>query len=75
MEVELKRLIALNTRLTKEQTRAFIKECPLQDYDKLTQSPRLKQMAERINGTDEQVPNAQTRRSWNGEPTLLHKVS
>ena len=49
----LERLIALNTRLTKEQTRAFIKECPLQDYDKLTQSPRLKQMAERINGTDD----------------------
>ena len=52
----LERLIALNTRQTKEQTRAFIKECPLQDYDKLTQSPRLKQMAERINSTtdDEQ---------------------
>ena len=49
----LERLIALNTRLTKEQTRAFIKECPLQDYDALTQSPRLKQMAERINSTDD----------------------
>ena len=49
----LERLIALNARQTKEQTRAFIKECPLQDYDKLTQSPRLKQMAERINGTDD----------------------
>ena len=56
MEMILERLIALNTRQTKEQTRAFIKECPLQDYDKLTQSPRLKQMAERINSTtdDEQ---------------------
>ena len=49
----LERLIALNARQTKEQTRAFIKECPLQDYDKLTQSPRLKQMAERINSTDD----------------------
>ena len=49
----LERLIAINARHTKEQTRAFIKECPLQDYDKLTQSPRLKQMAERINSTDD----------------------
>ncbi|SEN05377.1 Protein of unknown function [Prevotella sp. ne3005] len=47
----LERLIALNTRQTKEQTRAFIKECPLRDYDELTRSPRLKQMAERINST------------------------
>ena len=53
MEMILERLIALNARQTKEQTRAFIKECPLQDYDKLTQSPRLKQMAERINSTDD----------------------
>ena len=44
MEVELKQLIALNARQTKEQTRAFVKECPLHDYDALTQSPRLKQM-------------------------------
>ena len=53
MEVELKQLIALNARQTKEQTRAFVKECPLRDYDALTQSPRLKQMAERINGTQD----------------------
>ena len=53
MEMILERLIALNARQTKEQTRAFVKECPLQDYDKLTLSPRLKQMAERINGTDD----------------------
>ena len=51
MEMILERLIALNTRQTKEQTRAFIKECPLRDYDELTRSPRLKQMAERINST------------------------
>ena len=49
----LERLIALNTRQTKEQTRAFVKECPLKDYDALTQSPRLKQMAERINVTQD----------------------
>ena len=53
MEVELKQLIALNTRQTKEQTRAFVQTSPLQDYDALTQSPRLKQMAERINSTDD----------------------
>ena len=40
MEVELKQLIALNTRQTKEQTRAFVQTSPLQDYDALTQSPR-----------------------------------
>ena len=56
MEMILEQLIALNARQTKEQTRAFIKECPLHDYDTLTESPRLKQMAERINSTadDEQ---------------------
>ena len=56
MEMILKQLIALNSRQTKEQTRAFVKECPLQDYDTISQSPRLKQMAERINSTadDEQ---------------------
>lgn len=54
MEVELKQLIALNARQTKEQTRAFIKECPLQDYDSLTHSPRLKQLEQRINGTQDE---------------------
>ncbi len=54
MEV-IRRMIALNPRQTKEQTRAFVTECPLPDYDALTQSPRLKQMAERINAaTDEE---------------------
>ena len=49
------RLIALNPRRNKEQSRAFIMECPLPDYDALTQSPRLKQLAERINAaTDEE---------------------
>ena len=49
------RTIALNTRLTKEQTRAFIHECPLQDYDAVTRKPRLQQQADRINAmTDEE---------------------
>jgi len=51
MVMMMKQLIAINPRQNKEQTRAFIKECPLQEYDTLTQSPRLKQMAERINAT------------------------
>ncbi len=54
MEV-IRRMIALNPRQTKEQSRAFVTECPLPDYDALTQSPRLKQLAERINAaTDEE---------------------
>ena len=48
------RVIALNTRLTKEQTRAFIQECPLHDYDELTRKPRLQQQAERINATEDE---------------------
>lgn len=56
MEVnkELERVIALNTRLTKEQTRAFITECPLQDYDALIRKPRLQQQADRINATEDE---------------------
>ena len=51
----IRRMIALNPRQMKEQTRAFVRECPLPDYDALTQSPRLKQLAERINAaTDEE---------------------
>ena len=54
MEV-IRRMIALNPRQTKEQSRAFVTECPLPDYDTLTHSPRLKQLAERINAaTDEE---------------------
>jgi len=54
MEV-IRRMIALNPRQMKEQTRAFVTECPLPDYDTLIQSPRLKQLAERINAaTDEE---------------------
>ena len=60
---ELERLIALNTRQTKEQTRAFIKECPLQDYDELTRMPRLKQMAERINSTQDEEEQRKLK-SW-----------
>ena len=32
----VERMIALNPRLNKEQNRAFVKECPLPDYDTLT---------------------------------------
>ncbi len=54
MEV-IRRMIALNPRQTKEQSRAFVTECPLPDYDTQIQSPRLKQLAERINAaTDEE---------------------
>ena len=49
----IRRMIALNPRQMKEQTRAFVTECPLQDYDALTQSPRLKQLAERINAAQD----------------------
>ena len=52
-------MIALNSRQTKEQTRAFVKECPLQDYDSLTRSPRLKQLEQRINAS--QVEDEQRR--------------
>ena len=54
MEMILERLIALNARQTKEQTRAFVKECPLRDYDVLTHSPRLKQLEQRINSTQDE---------------------
>ena len=37
----IRRMIALNPRQTKEQSRAFVTECPLPDYDTLIQSPRL----------------------------------
>ena len=53
MEV-IRRMIALNPRQIKEQSRAFVKECPLPDYDALTQSPRLKQFAERINASQDE---------------------
>lgn len=43
--------IALNTRRRKEQTRAFIEQCPLSGYDTLTQEPWLQQLVERINNT------------------------
>ena len=49
----IRRMIALNPRQMKEQTRAFVQTSPLQDYDALTQSPRLKQLAERINATQD----------------------
>ena len=45
-------MIALNPRETKEQTRAFVTECPLQEYDALTQLSKLKQLEQRINATE-----------------------
>ena len=50
---QMKWLIAINPRQNKEQTRAFVKECPLQDYDEVSRSPRLKQLEQRINGTQD----------------------
>ena len=63
MEMILERLIAINARQSKEQTRAFVKECPLQDYDALTQSPRLRQLAERINGSQDEEEQRKLK-SW-----------
>ena len=46
--------IAINPRLKKEQSRAFIQECPFSDYDKLTGSKPLAELARRISAsTDE----------------------
>jgi len=49
----IRRMIALNPRQMKEQSRAFVQTSPLPDYDALTESPRLKQLAERINATQD----------------------
>ena len=57
------RLIALNPRQNKEQTRASIKECPLQDYDALTRSPRLKQLEQRINNSQDEEEQRKLK-SW-----------
>ena len=46
------RMIALNPRSVKEQNRAFVMECPLQDYDSLTAEQRVKQLAQRINAAN-----------------------
>lgn len=53
----VERMIALNPRLNKEQNRAFVKECPLPDYDTLPREVRLDNLAKRINdshGEEEQ---------------------
>ena len=63
MEMILKQLIALNARQTKEQTRAFVKECPLRDYDALTRSSRLKQLEQRINGSRDEEEQRRLK-SW-----------
>lgn len=61
--MEMTHTLALNTRLTREQTRAFITECPLQDYDALTRKPRLEQLAARINSTTDEEEQRRMK-SW-----------
>lgn len=61
--MEITHTLALNTRLTKEQTRAFIQECPLQDFDALIRKPRLQQLAERINATTDEEEQRRMK-SW-----------
>ena len=54
MEI-IRRMIALNKRQTKEQTRAFVIECPLPEYDELTRDGRLGDLARRIDkSTDDE---------------------
>ena len=48
-------MIALNPRQNKGQTRAFVKECPLLEYDSLTQEPRLADLVRRIGATDDDL--------------------
>ena len=50
----VERMIALNPRRNKEQNRAFVTECPLQDYDALTREARLDNLAKRINDSHEE---------------------
>ena len=57
------RFLALNTRQKKEQNRAFVTECPLQDYDALTQGLKLKQLEQRINGTQDEEEQRKLK-SW-----------
>ena len=47
----IRRMIALNPRQKKEQSRAFVTECPLSDYDTLTREGRLMQLAQHINNS------------------------
>ena len=47
----IRRMIALNPRQKKEQSRAFVTECPLFDYDTLTREGRLMQLVQRINNS------------------------
>ena len=50
-----KHLIGLNPRQNREQTRAFTQECPLSEYDKVTRSARIIQLAQRINASQEEM--------------------
>ena len=52
-------MIALNPRQNKGQTRAFVKECPLLEYDALTREPRLADLIRRIAFTDDDLQQRQ----------------
>lgn len=46
--------ISINPRQTKEQTRAFVKECTLQEYESVINSDSLADLARRISETDDE---------------------
>ena len=54
MGMKTQRTIAVNPRQQKEQTRAFVKECPLHDYDELTRSEKVIQLERRINASNDE---------------------
>ncbi len=51
-KIMTEKMIALNERRSKEQTRAFVQERPLATYDAVTREERLSQLAVRINRSD-----------------------
>ena len=54
MGMKTQRTIAVNPRQQKEQTRAFVKECPLHDYDELTRSEKVIQLERRITASNDE---------------------
>ena len=55
MGIEKKHMIAINPRQNREQNRAFVRECPLPEYDTLTRSQVVAGLEQRINrSTDEE---------------------
>ena len=61
--MEMIRLIAINPRHNKEQNRAFVQECPLQDYDALTREAGLSQLTQRINNSQDEEEQRKLK-SW-----------